>query len=179
MQENQLLIAVPTKDHPEHIRYYLSELLPDAKKHHVDVCIYDSSSTEDIKHIVDGWHACGYTNLFYNKQDRNIKFWEKLKDIFVQEKYRYIWLCGDGFVPCLETSIDTLEEEMDKGRDLIGFTTRDDAELYLEVTDPLEMMEKYWDESTCWAPWIVGAKFFTEKLWGGGYTGKGIKILFK
>ena len=169
MEENQLLIAVPTKDHPEHMRYFLSELLPSTKKHNVDICIYDSSSTETTKQIVDGWQARGYSNLFYKKLSGNMKFWEKLKYIFVQEKYEYLWLCGDGFVPCLEECIDSLEEEMGKGRDLIGFTTRSDAELYLEVTDPLDLMEKYWNESTCWAPWIVGVRFFTKKLWGGGY----------
>lgn len=105
-----------------------------------------------------------------------MKFWEKLKYIFVQEKYEYLWLCGDGFVPCLEECIGSLEEEMGKGRDLIGFTSRSDAELYSEVTEPLDLMEKYWNESTCWAPWIVGVRFFTKKLWGG-FTGEGIKIL--
>lgn len=67
MEKGQLLIAVPTKDHPQYIAYYLSEVMPDAKRYHVDVCIYDSSAGNATKDIVEEKVSQGYGNLSYRK----------------------------------------------------------------------------------------------------------------
>ena len=42
MQEKQLMIGIPTKDHPRYIQFYLSRVLDEAKTYSIDLHILDS-----------------------------------------------------------------------------------------------------------------------------------------
>ena len=68
MKKKRLLIGIPTKEHPKYIQYYLSSALQDAKKYNIDIGIYDSSSTDETKKIVEkkqggGIRTCSIKNI--------------------------------------------------------------------------------------------------------------------
>ncbi len=70
MKKKQLLIGIPTKGHPKYIQYYLSSILPDAKKYNIDVGIYDSSSTDDTQKIVEKSKGGGIRTCFIKNIQR-------------------------------------------------------------------------------------------------------------
>lgn len=127
MEKGQLLIGIPTKDHPKYIAYYLSEIMPDAKRYHVDVRIYDSSADYATKDIVEEKISQGYENLSYQKMPEELNFWEKVKGIYVGSGYEYVWLCGDGVIVMLDKYIDIIEREMEKKRNIIVFSRLQDG----------------------------------------------------
>ena len=98
MENKKLMIGIPTKDHPEYMQYYLSRVLPDAEKNHVDIWVYESSEDDLTKQIVEKKKKEGYQNVFYKRYPPEIAYWKKLKDIYVGSGYEYVWLCGDGLV---------------------------------------------------------------------------------
>ncbi|WWR20455.1 hypothetical protein V1226_03290 [Lachnospiraceae bacterium JLR.KK009] len=168
MEKGQLLIAVPTKDHPQYIAYYLSEVMPDAKRYHVDVCIYDSSAGNATKDIVEEKVSQGYGNLSYRKMPEELQFWEKVKGIYVGSGYEYVWLCGDGIIVMLDKYIDVIVQEMEKKRDMIVFSSLLDGKeecIGMEITDPLVLMENCWGGLGIWGSSIVRGDLFQSGEW--------------
>ena len=168
MEKGQLLIAVPTKDHPQYIAYYLSEVMPDAKRYHVDVCIYDSSAGNATKDIVEEKVSQGYGNLSYWKMPEELQFWEKVKGIYVGSGYEYVWLCGDGIIVMLDKYIDVIVQEMEKKRDMIVFSSLLDGKeecIGMEITDPLVLMENCWGGLGIWGSSIVRGDLFQSGEW--------------
>ncbi len=168
MEKGQLLIAVPTKDHPQYIAYYLSEVMPDAKRYHVDVCIYDSSAGNATKDIVEEKVSQGYGNLSYRKMPEELSFWKKVKGIYVGSGYEYVWLCGDGIIVMLDKYIDVIVQEMEKKRDMIVFSSLLDGKeecIGMEITDPLVLMENCWGGLGIWGSSIVRGDLFQSGEW--------------
>ncbi len=164
MKKKQLLIGIPTKGHPKYIQYYLSSILPDAKKYNIDVGIYDSSSTDDTQKIVEKSKGGGYTNLFYKKYPEDIPYWKKLKDIFIGSGYEYVWLCGDGVVICIDRCINALEEEFVDGRDFIIFGKGGQMEC-MELDEPLELAKNCWGAMGFYGNFIIRGNLLGLREW--------------
>ncbi len=168
MRENQLLIAVPTKDHPQYIAYYLSEIMPDAKRYHVDVRIYDSSADYATKDIVEEKISQGYENLSYQSMPEELSFWKKVKDIYVGSGYEYVWLCGDGIIVMLDKYVDIIEREMEKKRNIIAFSSLQDGSkdgISMEITESVSFMENCWNGLGIWGGSIVRGDLFQSEEW--------------
>lgn len=121
MQDHELMIAIPTKNHPKYIMYYLSKTLDDALKNNIDLYIFDASENNDTKIIVERRVSQGYTNLFYKKYPSTTSLEDRLEDIYTRVDYKYIWLCGDGVVLNIRKDIAIVRDEIKKKRDLICF----------------------------------------------------------
>lgn len=165
MQEKQLMIGVPTKDHPRYIQFYLSRVLDDAKAYNIDLHIYDSSENDLTEHIVNQKIEQGYSNLYYHRYDANLLLEEKVKDILVDSRYEYVWLCEDGAILYLENTVPFISREMEKGRDLIVFDFLDRKERYLEYTDPLKLIVEQWMVLTLYGGTIYKGDLFLNEEW--------------
>nr|WP_294492570.1 hypothetical protein [uncultured Anaerosporobacter sp.] len=173
MKNKELMIGIPTKNHPKYMQYYLAKTLVAAKKYGIDICIYDSSDDDSTKRIVENRIKKGYDNLFYYHFDPSIPPEVKMKRVLVESDYDYVWLCGDGIVLDIEKTISVIEKEIQKKRDVIVFSFFDTYGPYNEYTDPLEMIIPTWNPCSLWGGVIYKGDLFTEKEWDdlfGVYT---------
>lgn len=161
--KKKMMIGIPTKDHPDYIRFYLSEILPEAEKEKIDVWIYDSSSDDATQEIV-GKKAKRYANLFYKRLPKNIPYWKKLRYIFVESGYDYVWLCGDGIVICLDRCMDIIREEISKNRDLIVFDNAGRAR-DIEMHDIVSLAENCLETMGVYGHYIIRGNLFTVEEW--------------
>lgn len=83
MKDRELLIAVPTTNHPKLIMFYLAKTLDAALKYNIDICIYDASSNDETEKIVQRRISQGYHNLMYKKYSENALLEDRCEDIYV------------------------------------------------------------------------------------------------
>lgn len=158
MKTHELLIAIPTKDHPRHIMYYLSKVLDKALMFQVDILILDGSEDDVTEQIVKNRIKEGYKNLFYKKYDKSIVLEERLMDAYVDTGYKYVWLCGDGVVLNLMKDIKIIENEIEKRRQIIVFGQYkiQDKE-YVEFTNSIDFCKDCFAQNTYFGSVILQA----------------------
>ena len=165
MKKKELLIAVPTANHPKLIMFYLAKTLDIAREYNIDMCIYDASTDEKTKMVVQKRISQGYTNLMYKKYPANALLEDRCEDIYVNSEYDYVWLCGDGCVLSIRKNIDIIRDEMRKQKDIIclGNDTIyvDD---YKEYTDSVEFCRECFTPSTYFGGVILKGKLISKEL---------------
>ena len=99
-----LLIAVPTADHPEAIEHLLYTSAADLLKFGVDLLIYDSSEDERTHATTKNYQIEGDDNVIYERcvatkgalsDEAMISLFRRYRD------YEYIWVIRDGWIPSL------------------------------------------------------------------------------
>lgn len=166
MKKKQLMIGIPTKDHPKYIQYYLAKILETAKKENIDICIYDSSSGDETEKIINGRISQGYTNLYYFRYPEDILIEEKLGHILVDSGYEYVWLAGDGVVINLGKDLFIVEEEIERKRDIILFgNLLENGKKYIEYTDPVLFFKECFAPVTFYGASIVKGDLLQKKEW--------------
>lgn len=165
MKNKQLLITIPTRNHPQYIRYYLAKVLVSAKKYGIDIYISDSSDDDSTKAIVYQKINEGFNNLFYRRYTVETPAEYKMKETLINTGYDYNWLCGDGIVINIDKTIDIVKKEMAKSRDVIVFTFFKEHEKYREFTDPIEMLPYAWNPMSLYGGVIYKGDLFQEKQW--------------
>lgn len=165
MKTHELLIAIPTKDHPRHIMYYLSKVLDKALMFQVDILILDGSEDDVTEQIVRNRIKEGYKNLFYKKYDKSIVLEERLMDAYVDTGYKYVWLCGDGVVLNLMKDIKIIENEIEKRRQIIVFGQYkiQDKE-YVEFTNSIDFCKDCFAQNTYFGSVILQADLVSKDL---------------
>lgn len=165
MKDKELLIAVPTANHPKLIMFYLAKTLDNALKHNIDICIYDASSDDETEKIVQKRVSQGYHNLMYKKYSENTLLEDRCEDIYVDSGYEYVWLCGDGCILNLAKNIDIVRTEIDKKKDLICFdndTVYVDG--YKEYTDAVEFCKECFTPTTYFGGVILKGNLISKDL---------------
>lgn len=168
MREKQLMIGVPTKNHPEYIQIYLARVLEDARFYGIDLHIYDSSEDNLTENIVKDRIKSGYDNLYYhryNDDDITQPPVIKLKDILVDSGYEYVWPCGDGVMLNLNTIMPYIEKETNADRDLIIFNEIDRRHGYVEYTDPVKLIVERWKALSLYGGAIFKGDLFLAGEW--------------
>lgn len=168
MRTKQLMIGVPTKNHPDYIQIYLARILEDAKTLGIDLHIYDSSDDNHTEKIVRDRIESGYENLYYHRcvvDDITMPPVGKLKNILVNSGYEYVWPCGDGVMLNINCILPFLEEEMLKNRDLIVLNEVDHRCGYREYCDPVELIVEQWKAMSMYGGVVFKGGLFTEKEW--------------
>lgn len=165
MREKQLMIGVPTKDHPRYIQFYLSKILDQTKEYGIDLHIYDSSETNLTQDIVNKKIERGYSNLYYHRYDAGLAPEKKIKNILVSSGYEYVWLCGDGVILDLDNILPFTISEMEKNRDLIIFNFTDGKGRYTEYDDPIKFILEQWVAIALYGGTVYKGNFFSEQEW--------------
>lgn len=165
MLNNELLIAVPTKNHPRHIMYYLSKTLDDALENNIDICIFDASENDETETIIKNKIKQGYSNLFYKKYAMDALLEDRCEDIYVDTGYKYIWLCGDGVVINIRKDIAIVSDEIKRGRDIILFgQDKKYVKTYKEYTDAVEFCKECFTATTLFGGVILRGDLVTKEL---------------
>lgn len=166
MNKQELMIAIPTKNHPKYIMYYLSKILDDALLLHIDILILDASDDDLTMKIVQERHTGGgYTNLYYKRYAPTATLEERLADAYVGTGYKYVWLCGDGVVINLRKDIRIVENEIQKGRQIIVFGQyKIKGKDYVEYTSSIDFCRDCFAQNTYFGSVILEADLVTEEL---------------
>lgn len=164
-KEKDLMIGIPTKNHPQYIRYYLAKTLDSALKYNIDIGIYDSSDDDLTKNIVTEKINQGYSNLFYKRCSPDTLSQTKIRDILVNTGYRYNWLCGDGIVINIDKVISTVKKEIDFDRDVIIFSFFKEHVKYKEFFDCVDMLPYAWNPLSLYGGAIYKGDLFSIDEW--------------
>ena len=165
MNARELMIAIPTKNHPKYIMYYLSKILDDALMFNIDIFIMDASDDDLTDKIIQNRIKQGYTNLFYKKYAATATLEERLIDAYVDTGYKYVWLCGDGVVINLKKDIKIVENEMQKGKQIIVFGQYKIQDMeYVEYTNSIEFCRDCFAQNTYFGSVILEADLVTRDL---------------
>lgn len=165
MRERELLIAVPTANHPKLVMFYLAKTLDSALKYNIDICIYDASSDDKTEKIVQKRISQGYHNLSYKKYPENTLLEDRCEDIYVNSGYDYVWLCGDGCVLNIDKNVNIIQDEIRKKKDIIclGNDTVYVDE-YKEYTDSVEFCKECFTPATYFGGVILNGKLISKEL---------------
>lgn len=156
-----ILIAIPTFNHPQYIKYYLNSILECAQECDVDIMIMDSSDNEDTKHVVEKKQKSGYDNLLYKRYASETLYTTKAMDALLISGYKYIWLCGDGLVINLERCYEQIIKEINNDRDVIVIDSK--AREEEEFDNALSFFNKCFRPVTHWGETIVKSGLFEEQ----------------
>lgn len=95
----EIVMCVPTYNHPNVVEDVLEKSLETYKKYNIDIYYFDSSEDEQTEKIIKKYQHLGYENLKYISVDSEIDAEEKMKIIFegskLLEEYKYIWPIKD------------------------------------------------------------------------------------
>ncbi len=164
MNVHEMLIAVPTKNHPKHIMYYLSKVVEDALLFNIDILIMDASDDDSTEKIVQNRIKRGCTNLLY-KRYKGATLEERLLDAYVDTGYKYVWLCGDGVVINLRKDIKIVEDEIRKRKQIIVFGQyKIQGREYKEYTNSIDFCKDCFAQCTYFGSVILQADLVTRDL---------------
>lgn len=125
LEENQVTLAIPTRDHAAYLDLLFDNLLKQTEQ--ISIIVIDSSSDDSARRCCERF------------KDLRIRFYSVPVSYTAEEKCRfaiqkleteYIWLCGDGLIPAIDVVLPLLR---DKNTDMIHLVNMDarDCRLYL------------------------------------------------
>lgn len=161
---NRYAFVIPTKDRPECVEFYLKTQGSALASAGFDVIICDSSENSKTRDVVASYKVVGL-NIVYNA------YLEKGATDNVDEKgfalckkycgqYDYLWLCSDGTVIDVARAMESIEQDLIDGKDLIVLSDVD----ILPYSD-----KKFHDvlslcRELCWRMTLLGSTVVSGKL---------------
>lgn len=116
----KLNVCIPTYERQDCIARVLEEEAALFQKHHVDICIYDSSVHLDTKDLVFKYRSKGYLNVSYRHIDSKVHANSKAYQIFEEagnSDYDYVWMIHDHTICNSEKALLDILEALEKGYD--------------------------------------------------------------
>lgn len=89
-----LSICIPTHNRAKELKYLLDKICSE----NVEICVSDNASVDDTKKVVKDLSK-HYANLLYNRNSKNLGYYENVKKTLCMSSCKYIWLLGDDDVP--------------------------------------------------------------------------------
>lgn len=127
MRTKRLAICIPTFNRAAIIEETLLRTLEKYQQRDWDLFIYDSSTDNDTRSIVENY-AKKFPGLFYKYIDSsihsNLKVYTILQDFSNSKKYEYIWICTDT-VTWSEELLDEIQSNLKLCYDLLIINYRD------------------------------------------------------
>lgn len=98
---NKMCILVPICNRPNSIEFYLQTTGVRLWQYGIDLIIFDSSTNQKTKEIVEKFNRKGYRNIkykFYNGYYDGLSLDHKIIEAYklYWNQYEYIWICRDG-----------------------------------------------------------------------------------
>ncbi len=153
----RLCIIIPTRNHADYIRYYISSVGEALEKYDVDLVIGDSSDGGETYSAV---MESGNRNIIYKFYSNDVcRDGEQKVYLMFSElagDYEYIWLCGDGYVPSLAEIYPCIYGLMDRGYEVVS----------MMAPDRTRFPERFKSRE-----YLSAAEFFRDLYWHLTYWG--------
>ena len=164
---NDKCILIPTYNRAVSIEFYLATKLEIFTEAGFDIVVYDSSTDEDTKRLINKYREDGYENVIYHHYSDpvdDIYGVNKVKMAFVQcgKLYKYVWLCGDMTMLRLEEYNDEIQKLMNENYDAIHIYKNNIGEKSQCNIDCKEFLAKFYWSMTHWCSFILSSKFIGE-----------------
>ncbi len=118
----KLAICVPTLGNRPVVEEVLSYSIDYLTKYGVDIYYYDSGRSSDVKDVIEGFDAKGYSNIFHVPLDRKTSYGEKIDLIYsgyaLEKEYEYIWPIKDRVI-CNEDMLQLVLRRCKAGVDIV------------------------------------------------------------
>lgn len=127
MKTKKLAICIPTFNRAAIIEETLIRCIEKYNKRDWDLFIYDSSTDNDTRNIVENYMT-EFSGLYYKYIDSsvhsNLKVYTILQDFSGTLKYEYIWICTDT-VTWSDELLDVVQDNLNLNYDLLVVNYRD------------------------------------------------------
>lgn len=127
MKTKKMAICIPTYNRAAIIEETLVRSVEKYKKKDWDLFIYDSSTDNSTRNIVENYKK-EFSGLFYKYIDSsvhsNLKVFKILQDFSYTKKYEYVWICTDTFT-WSEELLDAIQDNLNSYYDLLVVNYRD------------------------------------------------------
>ena len=121
----KVCIFIPTFNRPDCIEYWLDSNKNSINNFNYDIFISDSSSNNDTENIIRKFKDLYGEHLYY---EHILDYPDKTTDLkvvkgfrYLQEKYKYIYLCGDGLILDIPAFFSFASKYINHKYDIIHF----------------------------------------------------------
>ncbi len=91
-----LSIVIPTYNRDNFLDYSLAVHVPLARKHKIQIAVFDNASTDGTKDVVEKW-VKAYPFLSYHRNEANIGPDDNFEKALKHSSTDYVWLLGDTY----------------------------------------------------------------------------------
>lgn len=170
-EKKKLCILIPTMNRPNCMDELLRAAIPCVNKTGVDVYVYDTSSNDDTKQLVEKYNHEAHGHFLYYKYDNYPDRTTDLKVIRafreLEDKYEYVWLSGDGCILKITEMLKLIQENLNQEYDVIHFTGEDElGKPAVEVYDcPEKLFADHGSFMTYYSATILSGAFIKQIHW--------------
>ena len=170
-KKKELCILIPTMNRANCIEELLKESIPCVNKTGVDIYIYDTSSNDDTKKLVEKYNQAACEHFFYYKHENYPDRTTDLKVINafreLEDQYRYVWLSGDGCILKITEMLDLIKHYLNQDYAVIHFTGEDETNKSVieEYNRPEELFGDYAPFMTYYSATILSSEFIKQIYW--------------
>lgn len=170
-KKKELCIVIPTMNRPNCMEELLKAAIPIVKETGVYVYVYDTSSNDNTKQLVEkynqeaGGHFLYYKYENYPDRTTDLKVIKAFREL--EDEYKYVWLSGDGCILKINEMLELIREYLTQEYDVIHFTGEDELEKpAVEVYDrPVELFANHGSFMTYYSATILSGEFIKQVPW--------------
>lgn len=170
-EKRELCILIPTMNRPSCMKELLKAAIPSVNETGVDVYVYDTSSNDDTKQLVDKYNQEVNGHFLYYKHENYPDRTTDLKVINafrrLEDAYKYVWLSGDGCILKITDMLKLIQKYLDQEYDVIHFTGEDElGKTPVEVYDrPEKLFADHGPYMTYYSATILSSAFIKQIPW--------------
>lgn len=158
LKNNQLEIAIITRDRSSILREWLNRNLIDIKSNNIRLSVYDSSSNDETELLTKQFSDFDY-NIYYKRLDYDYRIDDKVLDSILKSKCEYIWPISDSLAPNFDLFLEKAFSFFEQKLDLIGVWNETVKEKEkIDYNTPYELFEDCFWHLT----WLGGLIFRTD-----------------
>lgn len=118
----KLAISIITYNRAKHIKEDLEVIAQPTKEQDIDIYIFDGSTNEQTRHVIEQYKKRGYGHIQYFHSDKSLPSVEsivqRMTSAFYLPDAEYVWLCGDKFT-IMPKYYSAILSYIQKGYDII------------------------------------------------------------
>ncbi|MDE7043981.1 MAG: hypothetical protein K2O97_03015 [Acetatifactor sp.] len=165
--KNDRCVLIPTCNRSDAIDFYLKSRLDVLRNDHFDVIIYDSSTDDRTKNVVENFIAKDYSNLQYVHYNDPTDDLYGVKKVAVAlseyaNNYEYVWLCGDTTILLLEEYEKEMLELIKKDYDVIHIYVNNKNIGSQQDMNYKIFFENFFWSMTHWCSFILSKRLIRE-----------------
>lgn len=155
--QKDLCLFIPTRNHAQMMNYFMNSVLKDCELFGIDIVVYDSSNNRETEKVLQSFESDHIHYVYcssYQDKTTDKKVVDGLKEL--KKYYKYIWLCGDGYIPFLQNIFPKIRPYMEECYDIMHFNFFD--KIY--KNNITLFFKECGVRTTCYGASIISSKLF-------------------